>query len=159
MHFITHTIVFLTILYGLSILSQFSTFFALATTILTPLQSLVFLATLPFFIVLSNNILATFFLILHSALLTAYLTLLRKRLSIKRHERLAYGLSASLFSVFSIGCVACGSLITPLLLATSLGVPLSVLGWWKTFSGLLSAILLILGCILLLRQQNNTLTQ
>lgn len=82
-----------------------------------------------------------------------YLFLFFERIARTRTIRLKYGLSGSLLSIMSIGCVACGALLSPLAIATSLGVPLALIGHTEILLGIGANILLTLGVILLVKDR------
>lgn len=91
-----------------------------------------------------------------SALLSGlYLFLLSERIAQAKATRLRYGLSGSLLSVISVGCVACGALLSPLALAAGAGVPLALIGQTGTILSLVSVLLLGIGVALLYRDRTH----
>ena len=141
--------VFLGVLYALSITTQLTTLYSLGKDILTPLQLAEFIVALPYILFTNGDAFSKLFLVSQSFLLTLYITLFLQNFALRRRLRTSYGISGSLLSLFSVGCVACGSFLSPMALIASIGVPLSIAGWWNIFIGLFSLILLAAGCVIL----------
>jgi hypothetical protein len=89
-----------------------------------------------------------------SAILSGcYLFLFFERIARAKATRLRYGLSGSLLSILSVGCVACGALLSPLAIGASIGVPLAIIGRAETLLGIAANVLLALGVFLLIKDR------
>jgi len=143
--------IFLCALYVLSALSQIETIGLILSGLLPFTASAQLAAKLPF-LLLTHAATAERTLFLLNVILSAtYTFLITERLRQVRKKHIAYGLSGSFLTIFSVGCVACGALLSPLALAASLGVPLMLIGHAEILFGVTANILLAMGVLLLMR--------
>ena len=86
-----------------------------------------------------------FLFVINTVLTSLFFVQITTLWSKARALRMRYGLSGSAVSVFSVGCTACGFLITPITLMSTLGIPLFALHQLNILLGLLACIFLCIG--------------
>lgn len=146
--------IFLCVLYVLSGLSQLETIGLIMSGLLPFDASMQLAGELPFLFIAHTASLERILFLLSVVLVATYVFLLTERLKQARKKHIAYGLSGSFLTIFSVGCVACGALISPLAIAASLGVPLLIIGRAETLFGIIANILLAVGVFLLARDKS-----
>ncbi len=114
-------------------------------------DALLLFAETPLLMMRFGDALPTFLFFTSVILSGLYIFLLFVRAARMRAAHLRYGLSGSLMSVVSIGCIACGSLLSPLMVLLGAGIPLSYFGRFDLALGIFGNLLLALGIVLLIR--------
>ncbi len=150
--YILFTCLYVGIVYFLSLATQLDSLKFLIH--LPPSAILSFFVSLPYIIFLNTDSVTFALFIINSTLASMYAFLLIRLFTRDRSIRLGLGLSGSLASMLSIGCAACGSLLTPLLALTSVGFPLALVGSLNILLGISASVLLATGIVLLLRQHS-----
>lgn len=145
------SVVFLTTLYFFSLIANGSSTITILSSPLPFLLKIHLFFQAPYLTYLNTSLLAFFIFLVNILLTSIYIFQIRYKLEIVRALRSAYGLSGSFLSILSVGCVACGSFITPTALLLGLGIPFSALSPLTLGVGLFGTGLLILGNIVLYR--------
>ncbi len=110
-------------------------------------DSLEIFLLLPYTVFLNTTTIGFSLLLTNMLLITLYITLAYTLFSQTKKIRLAHGLSGSFFSIFSIGCVACGALLSPLTALSGIALPLALLQPISLSLGLTATMLLLLGIV------------
>lgn len=139
-------------LYTFALLANFSTLSLFLNGDLSYLVILQILGTLPMYVFLNTSPLLFFLFLFNTLLAGFYVTLFLKLIMEEKKVRISYGLSASLVNILSVGCAACGSLLTPLVLIGGAGIPAALLGTFTIAIALGATLLLLLGILSLYKR-------
>lgn len=105
-------------------------------------DSLMLFLTLPYTTFLNTTAIGASILLINLILMTLYIALALSLFNQSKKIRLGYGLSGSFFSVFSVGCVACGALLSPLFAFSGIALPLAFLQPISPLLGLTASIIM-----------------
>ena len=136
--------VFASVVYLFSIFARFGSVIDIIQSDFSSAIQIQQLINLPLEVLYNSTTPTGIFFILNTALVATYLTLLAYLIhSRAARYRKAVGAAGSILAILSVGCAACGSLITPALIAISSIVPLSLFGHINIILSMASTILLL----------------
>lgn len=149
--FLTFCILLPFVVYIFSILTQINVVQSIFQSSLPLETRLWLLMRLPLWSFSDATVHTSWLLLLNTLLTTLYVTLMIHTLRERRRKHVLYGLSGSFLSIFSIGCVACGALLSPLALFAFLGIPVALLGAISSSLSVAGSLFLLLGSIFLFK--------
>lgn len=135
-------------------IAQFPIFLLAGTGVASLTDTFILFLQAPLLMVRYGEPLPTSLFFLNAVLSSVYIFLISMRVLSARKLRLHYGLSGSLLGLISVGCVACGALLSPLAFAVSIGLPLAIAGRAELMLGIAANLLLIIGIVTLIKGQS-----
>jgi len=149
--FLTFCILLPFTVYTFSFLTQINVVQGISQSSLPLETRLWLLMRLPLWSFSGATVHTSWLLLLNTLLTTLYITLMIHTIQERRRKHVLYGLSGSFLSIFSIGCVACGALLSPLALFAFLGIPVALLGAISSSLSVAGSLFLLLGSIFLFK--------
>ncbi len=146
-------ILYICIVYIASVTARFGTVQSALTSDFPFSIQLLLFGNLPLEVLFNSSALTGALFIINTVLVATYVTLLVYliRSRITRYKKVV-GAAGSVLAILSVGCAACGSLITPALIVISGAVPLSLFGHVNIVLIFLSTILLLFALRFLIKR-------
>lgn len=144
-------ILFLFTLYIFSAVANWETVVLAFSGMLPPLLAARILLQMPLDVLRNSSIAISIFYFINAFLVAMYITTVFPlfRTEMRALKNTGAGFVGLIVGIFSVGCAACGSILTPVILLLGTGIPLSILSYANILLAVTSTILLSTALLLI----------